>query len=106
MLKGVFGGQSDSVLTGVRKVLKRNLGKNVFPFEEEADAVFNTTLVYELSILKTYAEPLLYAVEENDENYKDVVRLLNLLKLVLPISSENIPRDSIIREFIGNSIFK
>ncbi|MBR3489936.1 MAG: nucleoside kinase [Bacilli bacterium] len=80
--------------------------KNVFPFEEEADAVFNTTLVYELSILKTYAEPLLYAVDESDENYKDVVRLLNLLKLVLPISSENIPRDSIIREFIGNSIFK
>ena len=80
--------------------------KNVFPFQEEADVVFNTTLVYELSILKTYAEPLLYAVPENDENYKDVVRLLNLLKLVLPISSENIPRDSIIREFIGNSIFK
>ena len=75
-------------------------------FEEEADAVFNTTLVYELSILKTYAEPLLYAVEESDENYKDVVRLLNLLKLVLPISSENIPRDSLLREFIGNSVFK
>ena len=80
--------------------------KNVFPFEEEADAVFNTTLVYELSILKTYAEPLLYAVDESDENYKDVVRLLNLLKLVLPISSENIPRDSLLREFIGNSVFK
>lgn len=80
--------------------------KNVFPFEEEADVVFNTTLIYELSVLKTYAEPLLYAVEEDDENYKDVVRLLNLLKLVLPTSSENIPRDSIIREFIGNSIFK
>lgn len=80
--------------------------KNVFPFQEEADAVFNTTLVYELSVLKTYAEPLLYAVDESDINYKDVVRLLNLLKLVLPTSSENIPRDSIIREFIGNSIFK
>ena len=80
--------------------------KNVFPFEEEADAVFNTTLVYELSILKTYAEPLLYAVDESDENYKDVVRLLNLLKLVLPISSENKPRDSLRREFICNSVFK
>ncbi len=80
--------------------------KNVFPFQEEADVVFNTTLIYEISVLKTYAEPLLYAVDENDENYKDVVRLLNLLKLVLPISSENIPKDSIIREFIGNSIFK
>ena len=80
--------------------------KNVFPFGEEADAVFNTTLVYELSVLKTYAEPLLYAVDESDKNFKDVVRLLNLLKLVLPTSSENIPRDSIIREFIGNSIFK
>ena len=80
--------------------------KNVFPFQEEADAVFNTTLIYELSVLKTYAEPLLYAVDESDINYKDVVRLLNLLKIVLPTSSENVPRDSIIREFIGNSIFK
>ena len=71
--------------------------KNVFPFQENADAVFNTTLIYELSILKTYAEPLLYAVDEKDDNYKDVVRLLNLLKIVLPISSENIPKDSIIR---------
>lgn len=80
--------------------------KNVFPFQEDADVIFNTTLIYEISVLKTYAEPLLHAVDENDENYKDVVRLLNLLKIVLPISSENIPRDSIIREFIGNSIFK
>ena len=62
-------------------------------------------MLYEISVLKTYAEPLLHAVDENDINYKDVVRLLNLLKVVLPISSELIPRDSIIREFIGNSIF-
>lgn len=79
--------------------------KNVFPFQDEADEVFNTTLIYELGILKTYAEPLLFRVSETDENYKDAIRLLNLLKNILPISSDYIPKDSIVREFIGNSYF-
>lgn len=78
----------------------------VFPFQDEADVIFNTSLIYELGVIKTYAEPLLYSVEEDDPAYKDAVRLLNLLKNILPISNDNIPNDSIIREFIGNSFFK
>ncbi|MBO6195809.1 MAG: nucleoside kinase [Bacilli bacterium] len=79
--------------------------KNVFPYQDEADVIFNTTLLYELGVLKTYAEPLLYVVDEKDDCYKDAVRLLNLLKNILPIPSDCIPKDSIIREFIGDGYF-
>lgn len=80
--------------------------KYVFPFQDEADVIFNTSLIYELGVLKTYAEPLLYSVEENDQMYKEAVRLLNLLKNILPISNDYIPVDSIVREFIGGGYFK
>ena len=80
--------------------------KYVFPFQDEADVIFNTSLIYELGVLKTYAEPLLYSVEENDPMYKEAVRLLNLLKNILPISNDYIPVDSVVREFIGGGYFK
>ena len=80
--------------------------KYVFPFQDEADVIFNTSLIYELGVLKTYAEPLLYSVEENYPMYKEAVRLLNLLKNILPISNDYIPVDSIVREFIGGGYFK
>lgn len=80
--------------------------KYVFPFQDEADVIFNTSLIYELGVLKTYVEPLLYSVEENDPMYKEAVRLLNLLKNILPISNDYIPVDSIVREFIGGGYFK
>lgn len=78
----------------------------VFPFQDEADVVFNTSLIYELGVLKTYVEPILFSIDENDENYIEAIRLLNLLKNVLPISNDFIPKDSILREFIGNGYFK
>ena len=80
--------------------------KYVFPFQDEADVIFNTSLIYELGVLKTYAEPLLYSVEESDPMYKEAVRLLNLLKNILPTSNDYIPVDSIVREFIGGGYFK
>lgn len=80
--------------------------KYVFPFQDEADVIFNTSLIYELGVLKTYAEPLLYSVEESNPMYKEAVRLLNLLKNILPISNDYIPVDSIVREFIGGGYFK
>ena len=79
--------------------------KYVFPFQDEADVVFNTSLIYELGVLKTYAEPLLFSVPEDSPVYKDAVRLLNLFKNILPIANDNIPKDSIIREFIGDGYF-
>lgn len=80
--------------------------KYVFPFQDEADVIFNTSLIYELAVLKTYVEPLLYSVKESDPMYKEAVRLLNLLKNILPISNDYIPVDSIVREFIGGGYFK
>ena len=86
--------------------VRRGEEANVFPFQDEADAIFNTSLFYELGVLKTYVEPLLFKVEEDDKNYKEAVRLLNLLKNILPIPSDFIPKDSILREFVGNSYFE
>ncbi len=80
--------------------------KNIFPYQDEADALFNTSLIYELGVLKTYVEPLLYLVDLDSPYYMDAKRLLDLLKPFLPIPSEDIPKDSILREFIGGGCFK
>lgn len=80
--------------------------KYVFPYQDSANAMFNTSLAYELAVIKTYAEPLLYTIKENDPNYQTAQRLIELLKFVLPIPSETVPKTSIIREFIGGSYFE
>ena len=78
----------------------------VLPYDKDADVIFNTSLTYELGVLKTYAEPLLFSVEEDDPNYYEAIRLINLFRVILGIPSESVPTDSIIREFIGGSCFK
>ena len=80
--------------------------KYIFPYQDEADIIFNTFLAYELGVLKVYAEPLLYSVPQDDPKYDTAIRLLKLLRFVLPISSEDIPKLSILREFIGESYFE
>lgn len=80
--------------------------KNIFPFQDEADVVFNSSLIYEIGVLKTYVEPLLYSVEIDSPYYEEAKRLINMLKMFLPIPSEDIPKDSILREFIGNGCFR
>lgn len=80
--------------------------KYVFPYQDSANAMFNTSLAYELAVIKTYAEPLLYTIKEDDPNYQTAQRLIELLKFVLPIPSETVPKTSIIREFIGGSYFE
>lgn len=78
----------------------------IFPYQDEADYTFNTAMIYELGVLKTFVEPLLYSVEPTSLYYNEAIRLINFLKLFLPISSESIPTDSILREFIGGGCFK
>ena len=78
----------------------------IFPYMKEADEILNTSLVYELGVLKTYAEPLLFSVSEDDPNYDEALRLINLFRVILGIPSEEVPHDSIIREFIDGSCFK
>ena len=80
--------------------------KYVFPYQDSADVVLNTSLIYEISVLKVYAEPLLYSVSENDANYDSAIRLINILRMILPMPSSSIPLDSVLREFIGNSCFE
>ena len=80
--------------------------KYVFPYQDSADVIFNTSLLYELGVLRLYAEPLLFSVSEKDPYYGEAIRLINVLRNVLPTTSDDIPLDSILREFIGNSYFE
>ena len=81
--------------------------KYIFPYQEEADVMFNSALVYELPVLKIFAESLLAQVPETEEEYSEALRLLKILDYFLPITNlEDIPMNSILREFIGRSIFK
>lgn len=80
--------------------------KNIFPYQDEADVVFNSSLIYEIGVLKTYVEPLLYSVDIGSPHYEEAKRLINMLKMFLPIPSEDIPKDSILREFIGGGCFR
>ncbi len=79
--------------------------KYIFPFQDDCDAIINSALIYELGVLKTYAEPLLFSVSEDDETYPEAIRLINFLRNFLPIPSDEVPRDSVLREFIGGSGF-
>lgn len=79
--------------------------KYIFPYQDDADCIINSALIYELGILKTYAEPLLFSVGEDDPMYSEALRLINFLRNFLPIPSEEIPIDSVLREFIGGSCF-
>ena len=80
--------------------------KYIFPYQDDVDAIINSALAYELGVLKTYAEPLLFSVGEEDPIYPEALRLINFLRNFLPIPSDDIPRESVLREFIGGSCFK
>ena len=86
--------------------VRRGEDKNIFPFQEEADVMFNSALVYELAVLKQYAEPLLFGIPKDVPEYAEAKRLLKFLDYFLGVSSENIPHNSMIREFVGGSCFK
>jgi uridine kinase len=80
--------------------------KYIYPYQREADIVVNTSLAYEIGVLRTYAEPLLYSISKDATNYEEAIRILNFLKGFLNIPSDVIPTTSVLREFIGNSYFE
>lgn len=88
------------------KKIREGEEKYIFPYQDDADRIINSALIYELGILKTYAEPLLFSVKEDDPMYSEALRLINFLRNFLPIPSEEVPADSVLREFIGGSCFK
>ena len=80
--------------------------ENILRFQDSADKIINSSLVYEIGVLKTYVEPLLFNVSESDSEYSEALGLINFLRNFLPIASDDIPLDSVLREFIGGSCFK
>lgn len=80
--------------------------ENIFPFQEEADVMFNSALVYELAVLKQYAEPLLFSIREGEPEFFEAKRLLKFLNYFLGVDSASIPNNSVCREFVGGSCFK
>ena len=85
--------------------VRRGENKNIFPFQNNADTAFNSALDYELSVLKPFVEPLLRTVKPQDSVFNEAKRLLSFLENFSPIPSTYVPEDSILREFIGGSIF-
>mgnify|MGYP001623994569 FL=1 len=85
--------------------VRRGEEKYIFPFQDDADFTFNSALIYEIGVLKTYVEPLLYSVPQDSPYYEEAKRLINFLRLFLPIPADVVPQDSILREFIGGSCF-
>ncbi|WP_455720865.1 nucleoside kinase [Agathobacter sp.] len=79
--------------------------ENIFPFQDSADVMFNSALVYELAVLKVYAEPLLFGIERDCPEYLEAKRLLKFLDYFLPMPSEGISNNSLLREFVGGSCF-
>ena len=86
--------------------VRRGEENNIFPYQEEADVMFNSALIYELSVIKQYAEPLLFAISHDAPEYQEAKRLLKFLDYFLGIDGQAVPNNSILREFIGNSIFR
>lgn len=86
--------------------VRRGEEENIFPYQEEADVMFNSALVYELAVLKQYAEPILFGIPADSPEYTEAKRLLKFLDYFLGVSSEDVPKNSILREFIGGSCFR
>ena len=80
--------------------------KNIFPYQEEADVMFNSSLLYELAVLKQYVEPLLFGVDKSAPEYTEAKRLLKFFDYFVGIGSEFIPTNSLLREFIGGGCFQ
>ena len=85
--------------------VRRGEDENIFPYQEEADVMFNSALIYELAVLKLYAEPLLFQIERKDPEYSEAKRLLKFLEYFVGVPSEDIPNNSILREFVGGGCF-
>lgn len=85
--------------------VRRGEEENIFPYQETADAMFNSALIYELAVLKQFAEPLLFGIPEDAPEFLEAKRLLKFLDYFLGVTSEDVPKNSVLREFVGGSVF-
>lgn len=100
-----FRGNDAAVTIDTWPYVTRGEAKNIFPYQENSDAIFNSATIYELSILKQYVEPILFKIDKSMPEYITAKRIIKFLDYFLGVSSECIPNNSIIREFIGGSCF-
>lgn len=91
---------------GMWESVTRGEQKYIFPFQEDADAIFNSALLYELCVLKQFAEPLLFNIDKSEPEFTEAKRLVKFLDCFIGIPSDEIPNNSILREFIGGSCFR
>lgn len=98
-------GASAKRTIGMWPSVRRGEEENIFPFQETADAMFNSAQIYEIAALKAIAEPILYQVKPEDPEYFEAKRLLKLLEYFLCMDTTNLPKNSIVREFVGGSCF-
>lgn len=99
--RGTSAKQTIAMWTSVR----RGEEENIFPYQEEADVMFNSALIYELAVLKQYAEPVLFGIDRDCEEYIEAKRLLKFLDYFIGIDSKNVPTNSLLKEFIGGGCF-
>jgi len=86
--------------------VNRGEAQNIFPFQEQADVMFNSSLVHELGVLKKHAVPLLKEINQESPNFSEAQRLLLMLKYFENIPDEYVPDNSLLKEFVGGSIFE
>ncbi len=91
---------------GMWPSVRRGEDQYIFPFQEEADVMFNSALIYELAVLKPYAESILFGIPKDVPEYVEAKRLLKFLDYFIGVSTEVIPKNSLMREFVGGSIFR
>ncbi len=101
-----FRGYNAKHTIGAWNMVNRGEEKNIFPYQEESDSIFNTSLIYELSALKTIAVPLLEEIKQSEPEYAEARRLINMLKYFKPIPQDIIPSNSLLKEFLGGGDFK
>ena len=99
-------GHSASRTIGMWPSVLRGERRNIYPFQEDADVMFNSTLIYEPAVLRLYAERFLLEVPTDDESFCEAYRLLHFLRMFVPVFADEVPHTSILREFIGGSTFE
>ena len=102
----LFRGTSAPETIDMWPAVRRGEERNIFPFQQEADAMFNSSLIYELLVMKGHALPLLSAITKDMPQYSEARRLIEFLSYFLQIPADDIPPNSILREFLGGSCFK
>ncbi len=101
----VYRGYSVEKTIGMWPKVRDGEEKYIFPYQDQADDILNTALIYEIGVLRVFAEPLLSAVPTSSPQYQEARRLLGFLRGFFPVSPEYVSRDTVLREFIGDSIF-